>query len=253
MTKIIILAAGEGKRLRPHTLEKPKCMVHVDGKSLISHQLGILKAEAQNNIVIVNGYKAECFDIKDNIKYYKNHQFASTNMVCSLFSARKEFSGTIVVSYGDIVYSRQILRKLIDSPDDISVVVDRQWRPYWESRFENPLDDAETLKIGNNGCIIDIGQRANSMDEIEGQYIGLMKFQGKGLDKLCDIYDKAIHDEKILGKSIKKAYMTDLLQGLILSGENVCPLFIEKDWIEVDTSADLNAPVTLARLRTILK
>ena len=43
--KVILLVAGEGKRLRPYTLDRPKCMVEIDGESLISHQLGVLRSE----------------------------------------------------------------------------------------------------------------------------------------------------------------------------------------------------------------
>ena len=57
--KVILLVAGEGKRLRPYTLDRPKCMVEIDGISLIDRQLVVLKAEGLDNIVMIGGYKAD--------------------------------------------------------------------------------------------------------------------------------------------------------------------------------------------------
>ena len=57
--KVILLVAGEGKRLRPYTLDRPKCMVEIDGSSLIDRQLTVLKAEGLDDIVMIGGYKAD--------------------------------------------------------------------------------------------------------------------------------------------------------------------------------------------------
>ena len=55
--KAILLVAGKGKRLRPYTLDRPKCMVEIDGLSLIDRQLAVLKSEGLNNVVMIGGYK----------------------------------------------------------------------------------------------------------------------------------------------------------------------------------------------------
>ena len=49
--KAILLVAGEGKRLRPYTLNRPKCMVEVDGLSLLDRQLSVLKSQNIEDIV----------------------------------------------------------------------------------------------------------------------------------------------------------------------------------------------------------
>ena len=51
--KVIILAAGEGRRLRPYTLHKPKCMVKVEGRSLIDRQLDVLHSRGLNQIIVI--------------------------------------------------------------------------------------------------------------------------------------------------------------------------------------------------------
>ena len=87
--RIIILAAGQGTRLRPLTDDRPKCMVEVNGTSIIERQLNTMHACGikDENITIVCGY---CSDIlKDRFKDTKihfivNEQYDSTNMVFSL-------------------------------------------------------------------------------------------------------------------------------------------------------------------------
>ena len=76
----IILAAGEGKRLRPLTLSKPKCMVELFGQPLIEKQLSIFKKCGINDITIVTGYKSELINFP-NINYIKNNDFTTTNML----------------------------------------------------------------------------------------------------------------------------------------------------------------------------
>ena len=57
--KAIILAAGEGFRLRPYTLDRPKCLVEVDGRSLLDRQLDVLALGNINPIMLIGGYRAE--------------------------------------------------------------------------------------------------------------------------------------------------------------------------------------------------
>ena len=135
--KVIILAAGEGTRLRPYTLDRPKCMVEIDGVSLIDRQLEVLKSEGIGDIVIIGGYKSEMLK-RGDIKLKVNDRYFETNMVWTLFSAEEELEGDIIVSYGDIVYSKNILKALIKSKADIAVTIDMKWEGYWRERNENP-------------------------------------------------------------------------------------------------------------------
>ena len=68
-----------------------------------------------------------------------------------------EFTDELIISYGDIVYSRHT-HKLIHSNSDISVVVDMDWQQYWSQRSDDPLSDAETLRLSQDGRILEIGK-----------------------------------------------------------------------------------------------
>ena len=252
--KAIILAAGEGSRLRPFTDDRPKCLVTVGEKSLLDRQLSVLNICGVNDISLIKGYLADSFDrekVHTGVQTFLNPRYAETNMVWTLFSARKELEGDLIVTYGDIVYSRGVLEKLLASPFDFSIIIDRDWETYWRERGENPLDDVETLRLGPDGNIEEIGQPPSRLEEIQGQYIGLMKFSAAAVSTLRKTFDAACRRGDLGGKPPEKAYMTDLLQTLIGEGEKLHPVFIHGEWVEVDTVSDLNLPVTLSRLDAI--
>ena len=119
---------------------------------------------------------------------------------------------------------------------------------YWRARNDNPLDDAETLKLRKDCTISEIGQKPKSLDEIEGQYMGLMKFSANGLRQIKEIFNSAAKDKKVLGKEVENAYMTDLLQAVIDSEKKVTAVPIYGEWIEVDTVDDLHSPITRNRV-----
>jgi len=243
--KSIILAAGEGKRLRPLTNNTPKCMVEIFGKSLLERQIEIMKSCGINDIVVVTGYKSNMINIP-GIIFEKNVNYKNTNMIETLFCAKSHFEGEIIITYGDIVYEKKVLEKLINSSNSISIIVDKNWKNYWEKRFLNPLSDAETLKIGPKGNIIDIGQKTNNITEIDGQYIGLMKFNSEGTEIIKNFYEKSKkqsqNGKNPLNEKIpfENSYMTDLLQGLIKNSLHLNPVFINGGWIELDSLDDYN-------------
>jgi L-glutamine-phosphate cytidylyltransferase len=249
--KVILLVAGEGKRLRPYTLDRPKCMVEIDGISLIDRQLALLKSEGLEDIVMIGGYKADMLK-KEGIKLKINLRYYETNMVWTLFSAEDELEGDVIVSYGDIVYSSEILHALLKSNSDIAITIDKDWESYWIARNEDPLDDAETLKLREDGTISEIGQKPKSIDEIEGQYMGLMKFSAEGVKLIKEIFHTAVNDGNLLGKNVENAYMTDLLQAVINSGQRINAVPVYGGWIEVDTVDDLESSTTINRIHSIV-
>ncbi|MDG1144058.1 MAG: phosphocholine cytidylyltransferase family protein, partial [Burkholderiales bacterium] len=208
--KSLILAAGEGVRLRPFTLDRPKCLVEVNGVSLLDRQLAVMRSEGISDITLIGGYQSEKLKVK-KLKTFVNKDFSQTNMVWSLFCADELLHGDVVVAYGDIVYSRGILRSLLASRADIAIAIDLEWESYWRARSENPIEDAETLRIDEFGCITEIGQKPDRLEEIQGQYMGLMKFSSAGVKILRETFFSARSSGSLRGKNPEKAYMTDLL------------------------------------------
>ena len=248
--KAIILAAGSGKRLKKYTKKKPKCLVKIDGKTILSRQIKILERNNIKNITIVGGYLSS-FLKRFKINLLINKDYRKTNMVWSLFRAKKELNNDVIISYGDIVYHENILKKLMKSKSDIAVAIDSNYKKYWKKRFKNPLRDLETLKIKENK-ISKIGKKTKSYKDIDGQYIGLIKLSKLGSRYFLNTFNKIkLENKYIQGKRIEDCYLTDFLQEIIDRGQIVRPIKFRDDWVEVDTINDLKNPETLKRLKKI--
>lgn len=250
--KVIILAAGQGTRLRPLTDDRPKCMVEVNGKSMIERQLDVMRGCGikDEDITIVAGYRSDVLINKflnTDIRVIKNEQFKTTNMVCSLMCAGNQMKAEedIIVSYGDIIYDETVFRKILSAQDTMSVIVDDGWYEYWSERCENPLDDAETLMYDDDHYLTEIGQKTTELDKVQSQYIGLMRFRGDGwkavLQLSAEAERRSAQGEALwrTDRTYAKMYMTDLLQGLIDEGQKLRAVHIHRGWFEIDDCDDL--------------
>ena len=104
--KMIILAAGQGTRLRPLTNNKPKCMVKYQDKPIIDYILDAAKYCKIENIAVVDGYKKDVLEeylIDEKLTFYTNKEFEKTNMVSTLFNAKNFMDDDIIISYADII------------------------------------------------------------------------------------------------------------------------------------------------------
>ena len=239
MTRAIILAAGQGLRLRPLTDNKPKCLISLHGKTLLERQVQVLKKAGIHDIHVVGGYCVEQIR-KAGYNCSSNPQYETTNMVETLFSARPfiEAGGDLIISYGDIVYQDDNLQKVLRCDDEICLMIDLNWRRYWELRFENPLSDAETLTFDSKGYITELGKKPNGFDRIKGQYTGLIKVRADKIKGFVKFY-KTLDRKKIYdGKDFSNMYMTSFLQHLIDIGIPVRANLVNNGWLEVDTLQD---------------
>lgn len=239
--KLVILAAGIGSRLKPLTRSMPKCMVKYNKKPIIDYIIDAAKSCGINSIAVVTGYKKEILEnyLKNkNVLIYKNENYQISNMVSTLFCTKDFMDDDLIISYGDIIYKKHVLQKLIDTKESFSVVVDRNWKELWAQRMNNPLDDAETLKI-KNGKIVELGKKALSYNEIEGQYIGLIKISKNIIKEIINIYENLNKQISYDGNSFNQMYMTSFIQIIIDKSLEVNPVFIDGGWIEIDTMQDL--------------
>lgn len=238
--RAIILAAGQGSRLRPYTNDRPKCMVSLFGKPMLHRQLEVVRAAGIHDITLVGGYKADALEA-DSVDIVLNPHYAETNMVSTLFCAESKMhdSEDLLILYGDIIYEPKVLESLLGCDAELAISVDREWRRFWELRMDNPLDDAETLKLRDGNRIIELGKKPGGYDEVQGQYMGLIKVRADVVGKFREawhVMDRtAIYD----GKDFENMYMTSFLQRLINQGWDARAAFTDNGWLEVDTVEDL--------------
>ena len=217
-------------------------MLLFQGKTLIERQVETLRSCGIKDIVIITGYRSNKIKIKGT-KYYKNKNFSTTNMVESLFVAEKELSGNILLCYGDIIYTKSLLKKILKNNADIGVTADEDYWDYWKARLDEPKNDIESFVLDKDKNIIELGSSCKR-NKAKFRYVGIIKFSNKGIEILKYIYQK---NKKLyfksnrpwLGsKSFRQAFMTSLLQAIINSNYKVKPILIKRGWLEFDTTDD---------------
>jgi L-glutamine-phosphate cytidylyltransferase len=234
MMRAVILAAGRGSRLGHLGDDRPKCLVELDGKPLIERQVAALRLGGVDEIGVVRGYRAEMIDLP-GLSYFANERWAETNMVRSLATAAPWLSsGPVIVSYADIFYRSELVRGLASAPGQLVVSYDRAWRGLWTRRFADPLADAETFRINGAGRLLEIGGKTTRIEDIEGQYMGLLKFTPPAwavVEELIGALDGLQRD---------RLDMTGLLRRLLAGKEVPISTFAtDGHWGEIDNPEDV--------------
>ncbi|MBI2095453.1 MAG: phosphocholine cytidylyltransferase family protein [Candidatus Omnitrophica bacterium] len=231
--RALILAAGRGSRMGNLTVDRPKCLLSLGGKTLLEWQLEALRGAGIREIGIVAGYLAERLK-PDGVTKFLNPNWERSNMVASLLCADEWLRKDVcVVSYADIVYPSAAVAALVHERHGLAITYDTRWLELWRARFEDPLKDAETFKTDPQGRLVDIGARAKSLDEIKGQYMGLLKFTPAGWNLVRDLLSQCSESE------INSMDMTSMLRRLIQAGKEVHAVPIAEPWYEVDNLSDL--------------
>ena len=240
--KAVILAAGQGTRLKKYTENIPKGMLSFMGKTIIERQIEMYRKCGIEDIIVVRGFAANKISYK-GIRYYMNEDYANTNMVESLMAAKGEFDDDMIVSYSDILFEEKMLKTMMESLADFAVAVDDDWKKYWQKRYGKVDFDTESLSIDADENIVELGLENPKLEDIDARYVGLLKFSKKGLEYIERIVENAylnFEDKpwQQSGKPVRKAYMTDLLNAVIESGEKVKAIHFCNGWIEFDTNED---------------
>jgi choline kinase len=188
----VILAAGRGTRLRPLTDAIPKALVPFRGKPILAHAVEALRRGGVTDVAVVTGYRADriaALAPELGVVMRHNSRFASTNMVASLFCAEDLMQDDdLLVVYGDIVFRPAIVASLREDDAPFAVAVNVRWRELWALRMRDPLVDAETLKLDAAGHIVEIGKTPRSYDEVQGQYMGLIRIGRDALPAVRAFY-----------------------------------------------------------------
>jgi len=239
--RVIVLAAGQGTRLRPYTNDRPKCMVSLGGQPLLHHQLAILNSAgiSKDKTALVGGYLKDQLHAP-GVRIYTNGRYAETNMVSTLFCAEEFMKADedLLICYGDIIYEPKVLSTLLQTEGEIVLAADRKWKRLWSLRMDEPLQDAETFKM-EDGQITELGKIPGSYEEVQAQYIGLIKIRGDKVLAFKYFYHGLDTRNHYDGKDFDNMYMTSLIQALIDAHWQVKPALVDNGWLEVDTASEL--------------
>ena len=230
--KAIILAAGRGSRMEDGTKEKPKCMMKLCGRTLLDYAVSSLKQAGFSvaDIGIVTGYLHDEIRIT-GVRYFHNDNWENTNMFVSLTMAGEWLDKDIcIVCYSDIVFGPGVIKLLAKTDSELAISSYTGYRDLWQKRFDNPFDDMETFKQ-KDGKLVEIGKRPMCNDDVEGQYMGLLRFTPLAWKKTLQSLPAS--------KPTEKLDMTTLLQHLITLGHEIDVLETNELWLECDSKHDI--------------
>lgn len=152
--KALILNSGLGSRMGDETKTHPKCMTMIDEKeTIISRQLRLLKENGIKDVVITTGPFEDklidyCKSLKLglNIKFVNNPIYDKTNYIYSIYNAREELVDDIILMHGDLVFTDEVLKKVIKSKKSVMTV--SSTLPLPEKDFKAVIKDKKIVAVG---------------------------------------------------------------------------------------------------------
>src|SRR5215217_6500985 len=152
-TTAIIIGAGRGRRLMPTTADSPKCYAEVNGKRLLDWAVAAF-AEAQvADICFIGGYQiGKVQQDYPGFTFRHNRDWEHNNILASLMHAEDVMEGGFVCCYSDILFTGEVVSRVLANPEPIVLSVDTCWLDRYQHRTQHPPDDAEKVVV-ENGCV----------------------------------------------------------------------------------------------------
>lgn len=250
--RAILIAAGRGKRLGPHTEEIPKCMVQVGSRPILGWVWRALEAVGVEELVVIRGYRGDVLEsfvktLVPKVTFVDNTEWQTNNVLLSMMCARQYLDQPTYLTYSDIIFTPAVTRAAAASTAEIGLVIDRDFRSIYEGRTEHPLDEGEVSDLMPDGSVARVGKKALPPAEAIGEYIGLARLGARGvaavansLDQLAHRFEGKEHEPFMRAATYRNAYQTDLWQTMIDGGIRIDPVLVDGQWREIDTGQDLD-------------
>src|SRR5687767_15328809 len=239
--KAIIIGAGRGRRLMPTTAETPKCFAEAQGRRLLDWAVAAFAGAGVTDICFIGGYQIEKvrqdypqFTFRHNCGWEQN------NILLSLMHAEDLMDEGFVCCYSDILFTSDVVQKVLEHPGEIALSVDTRWLDRYQHRTQHPPDDGEKVTV-NNGVVTRV-HRAIPPPEAHGEYTGIAKFSAAGAAKLRAHFARA--KAQFAGKPFReaavfeKAYLILLYQEMIEAGVKFAHADTPGNYMEVATHED---------------
>jgi len=228
--KAIILAAGQGSRLRPLTRDVAKCLLPIGTRTILEHQLEALAQNSIRDVFIVGGFKIEQIenllketDINVNPHIVYNPFYNQSNNLVSLWFAKHQITSDFLLLNGDVLFHPDILQPLLNNSSGICLMTSRK-----------PVYDEEDMKVQiQNGRVIRVNKTMD-VNNADCESVGILKFRGNESKELVKTLDSLVrHDENI------NRWFLVAIECLIEQEFNVTPVPTNgRPWIEIDTPSD---------------
>ena len=238
----VILAAGMGRRLKELTADNTKCMLDINGRSLIQRALEALEGTSVTRVVIVAGYKGEA--LKDYvyslgspipIQFIDNPEYATTNNIYSLYLAKDILaSDDTLLLESDLIFDPQMLKDLEDSPFPNLVLA---------ARFQSWMDGTVVTLDAESNITSFVDKHHFDFSHADDYYktVNIYKFSR---DFSCNQYIPFLEAySTALGRN---QYYEQVLKVItLLDNPNLKGLVTARRWYEIDDAQDKEIAETL--------
>ena len=219
------MAAGVGKRLQALNINKPKCLITVENETLIRRSVNLLVNKGISDITVIVGFMAHLIrnELSNDVAYFENPDFHSTNSIKSLWYARDLLEGDVLLLNGDLYYEHDILDYAINQTNPVVMLAD-----------STRIDNAD-YRFGFSGNQINRFGKHLSNQETDGEYIGIVRID----QSFIKTFKQALEEMIISGKS--NVWWEDVLYSFIEKNIPIHYFDVAGTfWSEVDTLQDYN-------------
>jgi choline kinase len=231
MMKAVILSAGQGKRLFPLTADRPKCILPVQGQTMIEWQVDELAKCGIEKVIAVLGYGADKVEEilrrrygTGRVKTVYNSAYAVSDNLVSCWAVHDEMNSDFVLLNGDTLFEAAVLKRLLGTERHPVTVTISHKKKYDDDDMKVELDGQRLVKIGKDLL----------PDQVNGESIGMILFRDRGPTLFRDAIEKALRDPSSQSKWYL-AVIDDMAQSMPVWTCSVKGL----QWCEVDYPADL--------------
>lgn len=236
--RVVLLAAGVSRRLRPLTDDRPKCLLEVGGRSIVSRAIQTLADAGLRRFTVVDGYLSSVLRSailaefpSSWFTFEHNADFETTNNACSLLLARYDAGEPMMMLDADIVFHPDIVARLLAEPQPNRLALQRRGR----------LSEEEMkVRVDGSGRVAEIAKTI-PLSRAAGESVGIEVFSTEFTRKLFQVLDRRQRVERRVDEWYESAF-----QELIEAGEAIHAVDVsDLPSIEIDTREDLERAQTL--------
>ncbi len=244
LTAVILAAGGPKGKIKTFAGDLPIAMLSLKGEPILFRQIKALRKYKAGEITVVRGYQKEKINLPD-VTYIDNKDYNKLGMFHSLKIVLDKLNDKFIFSYGDLVYDESIIKKLLESQEDITLVVDKAWldnrsvkeRPDLVKTTGKIAPGPRFLQLEAGGKVLKIGKKIDR-NKANGEFIGLALFSKKGLEilkKVAKSVSNKFKNRKFHeAENFTSAHFNDVIQEIINQGYKVSFIDIYKSWLDVD-------------------
>ena len=237
-TSAIILAASRGSAMGSLTEERPKAMLKVKERPILSHIVDVYNSHGIKDITVVRGFQKDAIDLPQ-LSYADNDNFSKTSELVSFEKALLEVDPVqdLFVSFGDVLFKPYLLQLMDDFQDEVVIVVDTQWQDSVnKERAADYVHCSEPHSRDSYSHEIFLKDSKEDMDPnmIHGEWMGVVKFSNKMVPAL----KQAMQKLKV-SSDFDVAKFHDLFSFLVSEGHNIRIVYTTGHWLDIDTVEDL--------------